>query len=68
MKQLNEYPKEFVDSVMKPWSFETYAVFQRTTRRFIPNDRTLNNHLSENLKSYINMKVKFSADHSCCAV
>jgi hypothetical protein len=32
---------------------ETSVDFQRTTRRYIPNDRTLLNHFCENLKSYI---------------
>jgi hypothetical protein len=35
---------------------ETSVDFQRTTRRYIPEDRTLHNHRCENLKSYINLK------------
>jgi hypothetical protein len=35
------------------WSFETSADFQRTTRRYIPEDGTLHNHRCENLKCYI---------------
>jgi hypothetical protein len=34
-------------------SSETYFDFQRTTRRYIPEDRTLHNHCCENLQSYI---------------
>jgi hypothetical protein len=34
-------------------SSETSAGFKRTTRRYIPEDRTLHNHRSENLGSYI---------------
>jgi hypothetical protein len=33
-------------------SSETSVDFQRTTRRYIPQDRTLHNHRCENLKSY----------------
>jgi hypothetical protein len=33
-------------------SSETSVDFQRTTRRYIPKDRTLHNHRYENLKSY----------------
>jgi signal-transduction protein with cAMP-binding, CBS, and nucleotidyltransferase domain len=29
--------------------------FQRTTRRYIPEDRTLHDHRCENLKSYISV-------------
>jgi hypothetical protein len=32
---------------------ETWFYFQRTTPRYIPDDRTLQNHRCENLKSYI---------------
>jgi hypothetical protein len=32
---------------------ETSVDFQRTTRRYIPEDRTVHNHPCENLKSYI---------------
>jgi hypothetical protein len=31
---------------------ETSVGFQRTTRRYIPEDRTLHKHYCENLKSY----------------
>jgi hypothetical protein len=34
-------------------STETLLDFQQTTRRYIPEDRTIHNHCSENLKSYI---------------
>jgi hypothetical protein len=34
------------------FSIETPADFQRTTRHYIPEDRTLNDHSCENLKSY----------------
>jgi hypothetical protein len=34
-------------------SSETSVETQRTTRRYIPEDDTLHNHRSENLKSYI---------------
>jgi hypothetical protein len=33
-------------------SFESYVDFHRTTRRCIPEDRTLLNHRCENIKSY----------------
>jgi hypothetical protein len=33
-------------------SFETSVEFQRTTRRYIPDDSTLHNHRCETLKSY----------------
>jgi hypothetical protein len=35
------------------FSSETSVDFQRTTRRYITEDRTLHNHRFENLKSYI---------------
>jgi hypothetical protein len=35
-------------------SSETSVDFQRSTERYIPEDRTLHNHLYENLESYIN--------------
>jgi hypothetical protein len=35
-------------------SSETSVDFQRTTRRYIPEDRTPHNHRSENLKSHFN--------------
>jgi uncharacterized membrane protein len=34
-------------------SSEKSIDFQRTTRRYIPEDRTLHNHRCENLKSYV---------------
>jgi hypothetical protein len=34
-------------------SFERSVDFQRTTRRYIPEDSTLHNDSCENLKSYI---------------
>jgi hypothetical protein len=33
-------------------SSETLVDFQQTTQRYIPEDGTLHNHRSENLKSY----------------
>jgi hypothetical protein len=36
---------------MDATSSETTAHFQRTTRRYIPEDRTLHNHRCENLRS-----------------
>jgi hypothetical protein len=39
-------------------SSETSDGFQRTTRRYIPEDRTLHNHRCENLKSYIKFHVR----------
>jgi hypothetical protein len=33
-------------------SSEKSVDFQQTTRRYIPEDRTLHNHRCENLKSY----------------
>jgi hypothetical protein len=33
-------------------SSETSADFQRTTHRYIPEDRTLRSHSCENLRSY----------------
>jgi hypothetical protein len=38
---------------------ETSVDLQRTTRRYIPEDRILHNHLCEKIKSYIN---------KCCVV
>jgi hypothetical protein len=36
------------------WSVESQVVdIQRTTQRYIPEDRTLHNHRCENLKSYM---------------
>jgi hypothetical protein len=35
------------------WQAETPVDFQRTTRRYIPEDVILHNHRCENLKSYI---------------
>jgi hypothetical protein len=46
---------------------ETLANFQWTTRNLFPEDRTLNNHHLENLKSYIlffSLK-KFSGEFHC---
>jgi hypothetical protein len=37
------------------FSSETSVDFHRTTRRYIPEDRTLYNHGCENLKSYITL-------------
>jgi hypothetical protein len=37
---------------METCSSETSAGFQRTTRRYTPEERTLHNHRCENLKSY----------------
>jgi hypothetical protein len=37
-------------------SSETSADFQWTTRRYTPDDRTLDNHRCENLESYISKK------------
>jgi hypothetical protein len=34
------------------YSSETSVDFQRNTRRYIPEDRTLHNYRSENFKSY----------------
>jgi hypothetical protein len=34
------------------YSYETTVDFQRPTRRYIPEDRTLDDHRCENLKSY----------------
>jgi hypothetical protein len=42
------------------YSSETSVDFQRTTRRYIPEDSTLHNHRSENLKSYIILINPFS--------
>jgi hypothetical protein len=41
-------------------SFETSGTTQRTTRRHIPEEDTLQNHRCENLKSYT---VKMIAHH-----
>jgi hypothetical protein len=41
-------PEDGVDMIL-----ETSVDFQRTTRRYIPEDSTLHNHRCENLKSYI---------------
>jgi hypothetical protein len=37
-------------------SFEISADFQRTRRRYIPQDSTLHNHRCENLESYMDMQ------------
>jgi hypothetical protein len=34
-------------------SYEISVGFQRTTQRYIPEDRTLQNHRCENLRSYM---------------
>jgi hypothetical protein len=39
------------------YSSETSVDFQRTTRLYIPEDVTLHNHRSKNLKSYIHLNV-----------
>jgi hypothetical protein len=39
-------------------SSETSVDFQRTTRRYIPEDSALNNRRCETLKSYVNKYVK----------
>jgi hypothetical protein len=45
--------------IVTPWRWRRYVPpkmsveFQRTTRRYIPEDRTLHNHRCENLKSYL---------------
>jgi hypothetical protein len=44
-------------------SSETSVYYQRTTRRYIPEDRTLHNLRCENLKSYIK-KVVTTFDHT----
>jgi hypothetical protein len=41
------------------FSSETSVDFQRTTLRFIPENRTLHNHRCENLISYISNKMCF---------
>jgi hypothetical protein len=42
----------FVLKIEGTCSFEMSAGFQRTTRRYNPEDRALHNHSCENLKSY----------------
>jgi hypothetical protein len=39
-------------SMLTTCSSETSVDFQRTTRRYIPEDRTLHNHRCENIRSY----------------
>jgi hypothetical protein len=39
------------------YSSEMSVGFQRTTRRYIPEERALHNHLYENLKSYIIQRI-----------
>jgi hypothetical protein len=34
-------------------SSEISVAFQRTTRHYLPEDRTLHNHCCENLKAYV---------------
>jgi hypothetical protein len=46
---------------------ETSIDFQRTTRRHIPGDRTLNNHRSENVKLYL-MLEKILVDEDASAI
>jgi hypothetical protein len=41
-------------------SSETTVEFQRTTRRYIPEDSTLHNHRCENLKSNIYKFIAFT--------
>jgi hypothetical protein len=41
-------------------SFEIFVDFQRTTRRYIPEDITLHNHLYENLKCLKNVNLNFA--------
>jgi hypothetical protein len=36
-------------------SFETSVDFQRTTRRYIPEDKTHHNHRCDNLKPHTNL-------------
>jgi hypothetical protein len=45
-------------------SSETSVHFQRTTRRYIPEDRTLHNYRCENLKSYNTVTVFEQSPHS----
>jgi hypothetical protein len=40
-------------------SSETSIDFQRTTRRYIPEDSTLHNHYCKNLKSYMTLCVSY---------
>jgi hypothetical protein len=42
-----------IKKIEEKYSSETSVDFQQTTWRYIPEDRTLHNHRSENLKSYI---------------
>jgi hypothetical protein len=53
MRQLNMTFVEFCLLGYMTYSSETSIHFERTTRRYIPEDRTLHNGLCENLKSYI---------------
>jgi hypothetical protein len=46
-------PLKSIDISEVTFSSETSADFQRTTRRYIPEGRTLHNHRCENLRSYI---------------
>jgi hypothetical protein len=46
----------YLARLIRPWRrrcySETSVDFQRTTRRYIPEDSTLHNHCCENLKTY----------------
>jgi hypothetical protein len=44
------------------YSSETSVDFQRTTRHYNPEDRTLHNYRCENLKTYVikRIKIKYS--------
>jgi hypothetical protein len=46
------------------FSSETWVDFQWTTRGYIPEDRTLHNHRSENLKSY-KQRVTGDLEYGC---
>jgi hypothetical protein len=45
-------------------SSEASVGFQRTTRRYIPEDKTLHNHRCENLKSYNEIMIKNALTHA----
>jgi hypothetical protein len=55
------FDPEDVCDVLLP---ETSVELQRTTRRYIPEDRTLHNHRCENIKSY--MKITLFWDVTLC--
>jgi hypothetical protein len=44
------------------YSTETSVDFQRATRRYIPEDRTIRNHRCENLKSHIRKVFSWETD------